>query len=278
MAVTREWIVDCIQTFSRTSANTLEIGTEPAWGEPIVGFARGDDPLFTQIKQQIGDFYWTPLDAFRIGFPEEDNANLTVISWVLPQTEATKQDNRKQTKFPAERWARSRKYGEEFNDALHDQLVQKLRKAGVLAISPSHLKKFNMHMSEQFGLSTSWSHRHAAYVAGLGTFGLCDGLITPVGKAMRCGSLLAGIDIQPTPRPYQNPHAYCLHYAKRPCQACVRRCPVGAITSEGHNKDICLKHVFETTTKHVQDNFGFEAYGCGLCQVGVPCESAIPRG
>jgi epoxyqueuosine reductase QueG len=29
------------------------------------------------------------------------------------------------------------------------------------------------------------SERHAAYAAGLGTFGLCDGLITSVGKAVR---------------------------------------------------------------------------------------------
>ena len=46
-----------------------------------------------------------------------------------------------------------------------------------------------MKMSEKYGMASCWSERHAAFVSGLGTFGLCDGLITPVGKAMRCGSV-----------------------------------------------------------------------------------------
>jgi hypothetical protein len=29
---------------------------------------------------------------------------------------------------------------------------------------------------------------------------------------------------------------------------------------------------------YVKETYGFEGYGCGLCQVGVPCESGIPEG
>ena len=43
--------------------------------------------------------------------------------------------------------------------------------------------------------------RHAAHAAGLGTFGLCDGLITAKGKAMRAGSVVARIAVAQTPRP-----------------------------------------------------------------------------
>jgi len=39
--------------------------------------------------------------------------------------------------------------------------------------------------SERFSYASSWSERHAPHAAGLGTFGLCDGLITAKGKAMR---------------------------------------------------------------------------------------------
>ena len=160
---------------------------EPAWAEPLVGFAAGDDPLFDEMRAQIGDFYWTPQQAFGCSFSDVSSVRLTVISWVLPQTTATKRDNRQQTAMPAERWARSRKFGEECNDALHDHLVDRLRAAGVRAVAPAHLPEWQMQKSDRFGVSSCWSHRHAAYVAGLGTFGLCDGLITPVGKAMRCG-------------------------------------------------------------------------------------------
>jgi len=44
---------------------------------------------------------------------------------------------------------------------------------------------FKRETSEKYGYASSWSERHIAYVAGLGTFGFCDDLITPVGKAMR---------------------------------------------------------------------------------------------
>jgi hypothetical protein len=42
--------------------------------------------------------------------------------------------------------------------------------------------------------ASSWSERHAAHAAGLGTFGLCDGLITAKGKAMQ-GGIGGGQDI-----------------------------------------------------------------------------------
>jgi hypothetical protein len=43
-----------------------------------------------------------------------------------------------------------------------------------------------------------------AYAAGLGTFGLCDGLITARGKAMRTGSVVARLEIDASPRPYDD--------------------------------------------------------------------------
>jgi epoxyqueuosine reductase QueG len=49
------------------------------------------------------------------------------------------------------------------------------------------LPEWSRRPSEKYVFSSNWSERHAAYTAGLGTFGLCDGLITPLGKAMRVG-------------------------------------------------------------------------------------------
>jgi epoxyqueuosine reductase len=45
--------------------------------------------------------------------------------------------------------------------------------------------------SQRYSYASSWSERHAAYAAGLGTFGLCDGLITARGKAVRFGSIIS---------------------------------------------------------------------------------------
>jgi epoxyqueuosine reductase len=130
-------------------------------------------------------------------------------------------------------------------------------------------------------LSPGWewqeSEQHAAYASGLGTFGLCDGPITPAGKAMRTGSVVARIRIPPTPRPYEDHRAYCLFFADGTCGECIARCPVGAITEAGHDKARCRAHARDAK-EFVRANFGFEGYGCGLCQTGVPCESGVPGG
>ena len=116
----------------------------------------------------------------------------------------------------------------------------------------------------------------AAYAAGLGTFGLCDGLITPRGKAMRTGSVVAQIKIDAPPRPYDDHQAYCLYFSRGTCRECISRCPVGALSENGHDKLKCLQHLKPTTAEYVKAEFGFDGYGCGLCQTGVPCESRIP--
>lgn len=273
------WIESAIRGFVASAENSLGgEHAEPAWAEPLVGFSRGDDPLYGQFKNDIGPFYWTPAEIFKKTFPGLPAApeELTVISWVLPQTEATKQDNRKETSYPSERWARTRKYGEEFNMRLHDHLVAILEKTGYAGVAPSRSPAWSMQKSERFGLSSSWSERHAAYTAGLGTFGLCDGLITPAGKAMRCGSVIARIAIPPTQRPYSDPHAYCLFFSKGTCGICIKRCPAGAVTEKGHDKEKCKNYIFTITSPYVSSRFGFESYGCGLCQTGVPCESTMP--
>ncbi|MBN2083596.1 MAG: hypothetical protein JW748_00115 [Anaerolineales bacterium] len=201
---------------------------------------------------------------------------MTVISWILPHTEAIKADLRKRTKEPSEKWIRARLYGEQFNEELRKYLADTLSQAGHPAIAPvlSPLSKYEN--SERYGMAASWSERHAAYASGLGTFGLCDGLITAKGKAVRCGSVVARIRIPATPRPYNDHHAYCLHYAKGTCGMCAERCAGNAVsTSSGHDKNACMKQC--TTTMRYADELGLKGgYGCGFCQTGVPCESRNP--
>ncbi len=218
------------------------------------------------------------MDIFNETFPAErvEPDQLTVISWILPQIEASKSDNRKQTVYPSERWARSRMYGEEVNVKLRKHVVAALDGSGFNALAPMLSPNWKWKRSENYGLASHWSERHAAYTSGLGTFGLCDGLITPQGKAMRCGSVVAHIKIPCTRRPYENHQAYCLFFSKGKCGKCIQRCPAGSITEAGHDKTKCLNYLRERVTEYTKSQFGFETYGCGLCQTKVPCESKIP--
>ncbi len=252
---------------------------EKAFEDPLVGFSRGDDPLYEAYKEHVGPFHWTPREIFNRTFPEINvtSGELTVICWILPQTRPTKADNRKQTVYPSERWARGRIFGEEVNNRLRKHVVDTLQAEGYEALAPMLSPHWARKKTERYGgFSSTWSERHAAYACGLGTFGLCDGLITPRGKAMRTGSVVARIRIPPTPRPYTHHQEYCLFFTTGNCGKCIERCPVGAITREGHDKGKCYKHLHRATEDFVKSHYGFDGYGCGLCQTAVPCESGIP--
>jgi epoxyqueuosine reductase len=274
------WIGDCIRAYAASGENSLHLdgGPEPAWDEPLVGFSRGDDPLYQRFKEDIGPFVWTPPEIFAATFPDIQAApgELTVISWILPQTERTRLDNREETAFPAKRWAHSRKFGEDFNAKLRTHVADVLREAGYEAVAPMMSPLWKWEKSERYGFASSWSERHAAYAAGLGTFGLCDGLITPRGKAIRCGSVVARIAVPPSVRPYDDHHAYCLFYFDGSCGKCIKRCPADAITREGHDKGKCHHYLHEVTAQYSRSRLGVDIHACGLCQTGVPCETKIP--
>jgi len=275
------WVEAVIKQFINESPeNTLKNKeNEKAWAEPLVGFSSGADPLYPFYKNDIGEFYLLPVEIFTYTFPEAKvtPVQLTVISWILPQTEITKSEHRKQTKFPTERWARARIYGEEVNDKLRKHVVTTLQEAGYKAVAPMLSPLWKQRKSKKYLSASTWSERHAAYAAGLGTFGLCDGLITLKGKAMRCGSVIANVYIPPSERSYNDHHAYCLFYSKGTCGKCIDRCPVGAVSTTGHDKVRCSKYL-NMTRKYVKTRYSFDGYGCGLCQTGVPCESGIPVG
>ena len=271
-------INDFIKEYCSSKENNLNDGTgEPAWAEPVVGFASGADPIFNDYKTHVGVLHWTPLEIFEKTFGRTPNPEaLTVISWILPQTEATKRDNAAMDKVPAERWARSRIFGEEFNSKLRAHVQDTLTGSGYAAVAPMLSPDFRSESSEAFQITSTWSERHIAHACGLGTFGLCDGLITPVGKAVRFGSVVAEIGITPNQRPYTNHQAYCLFYSKGTCGDCIGRCPAGALSEKGHDKELCRSYLREVTAPHVENEYKFKGYGCGFCQTGVPCESGIP--
>ncbi len=275
-----ERIRQAVMDFLRTSPmNSLRLEhPEPAWDEAVVGFSSGADPIFQDYKEHVGTFHYTPKEIFDLTYPDTPARaeELTVISWVLPQREPTRIDNRKETFYPSKRWVMARFPGEECNSALRKYMVEFLAAQGIQAVAPLLSPHWKMEESPKYGFASRWSERHAAYAAGLGTFGLCDGLITEKGKAHRVGSVVARMTIPPTPRPYTDHHAYCLFYLDGTCRACMDRCPVGAISEKGHDKIRCREHTLVVCGKYIKDNFNYDGYGCGLCQTGVPCESAIP--
>lgn len=256
------------------------------WDEPLVGFASGTDPLFYEFKTIIGPFHLTPRELIGISLKEKGKASLflemgdvSVISWVLPASEDTRKSNRMERKFPSKLWAYTRDYGEACNNALRRHLVLFLEELGFEAVAPLHLSSYQSFRHEKVGWASPWSERHAAYVCGLGTFSLSDGLITPKGIAVRIGSVVTTLKLKPTERKYRHYKEHCLQFRNEKCGKCIERCPAGAITEKGHDKDRCYDYLHSDLLKAKRLEYGLidPPPSCGLCQTGVPCEHEIPR-
>lgn len=243
----------------KESATILQTGDgKKIFGAPIFGFGAASDEYFSRLKDSsvIGKHYMLPQEWLP--------GAKTVISLFLPFTDEVKKANQQDNTWPSEEWLYGRIEGQAFIIELCRYLSLELIKAGYTCLVPSMDERFSAQ-----GLFTSnWSERHAAFICGLGTFGLSKGLITPKGIAGRFGSLITDLELTPDERAYQDIYEYCSN-----CGACIERCPVNAISLEnGKNHQPCLDFLDTTKVKYKP------RYGCGKCQVGVPCESGIPNG
>ena len=238
---------------------------------PLVGFGSASDPLFEEYKKPgiIGPWHMSPKEWL----PGAES----VISIFLPFTEEVRSSNRDETAHASTPWLYARIEGQAFIGKYIAALAACLEKQGIRCCIPQTDPRWqSVHAGtgiegyddvmtpETYG--SRWSERHAAFVCGLGTFALSKGLITDRGIAGRFCSLIADLPLEPDIRPYREIYEYCIH-----CNACVRRCPVGAIDPvTGKDHPTC--HAFVENSKKVFK----PRYGCGLCQTGVPCEAENP--
>ncbi len=270
-----------IKEFTRTSPlNRLPfINDYVMWDEPLVKFADGDDSIFTEYKTIIAPTHLTPHEALAKAYSKSSEnmpAHLSVISWILPTPEKTRKSNRSETLVPSRLWSHTRWYGEKFNEALREYVVEVLTKLGYPAVAPFSQPYFKIDRNEK-GPYSNWSERHIAYAAGHGTFSLSDGLITESGIAHRCGNVVTSLILPASPRTAESPYSNCLFYVGVNCKACINRCPAGAITEQGHDKKKCQQYMrgigYSASKEYDNDT---SVAGCGLCQTKVPCEFKNP--
>ncbi len=274
-----KFIQKAIVKFTKESpANRVKMGRGKYWDRPLVGFASADDPLFRVYKKIIGRFHLTPQEIFALTFPRrKPPQNLSVISWILPAAEKVRKSNREETKAPSRLWAYARDFGEQFNVKLRNHVVGLLKKKGYQAVAPMNSPHWKRFRSPRVGFTSNWSERHAAYAGGLGTFGLSDGFITAKGMAMRLGSVVTNLPLKASPKNYPHHRANCLYFFNKTCKVCAARCPAGAITAKGHDKDKCFEYSRNTVGPSKRAEYGVSISGCGLCQTKVPCEYEIPK-
>jgi epoxyqueuosine reductase QueG len=248
--------------------NRLPGDGAPCFDAPLVGVARADDPLFDAFKQIIGPFHRTPREI-------QPGAE-SVVCWVLPITRSTRRANRREKALPSRDWAWTRSFGEEFNVKLRSHVAAWLTGRGHPSVAPMLAPDWQRLEDTPVGIASTWSERHAAYVAGLGSFGLSDGFITARGIAHRLGSVVTTLPLPATSSGRPGVREHCRFHDDAACTACIERCPADAITEEGHDKALCSAYLEGSVKPAVAAQWGTPIPGCGLCQTKVPCEQRIP--
>ena len=220
-----------------------------------------------KAPQAVGTLFRTPKEWLPQG--------RCVVSYFAPFSDFVVEGNKKDRIEVGNGWLYVRVEGQAFLTEINHFLEQWFESQGVKALSPYASEEFKYIFEagscddiadKSLSFTSNWSERHVAFICGLGTFGLSKGLITRRGVAGRFGSVIVDAPLEVTPRPYTEIYEYCTM-----CGACMR-CPGEAITlAEGKSHTLCSAYVNTMRVKYAP------RFGCGKCQVNVPCERGIPK-
>jgi epoxyqueuosine reductase len=257
----------------------------PIFDDVLVGIADGDDPIFQDYKTLIGNFHLTPREALEkylhecTGIVDKHPHRISVISLVLTTPHTIRLNMRRETVLASKLGNNSACEQKAFSlHQIPDYLISMLKDLGHQAVAPSCTDCFRVIELPQ-GPASTWSEKHIAYAAGLGTFGLSASLITPRGITIHCVSVVTDLALPSNPRLYPDHLANCSFFQDGSCGRCIDRCPVGAITKQGFNKIRCRDYQ-EREQPEMIKQMGKTGYisepTCGLCQMKVPCEDRIP--
>jgi len=250
----KQEIENSIQNFIANYQQKDDI--ESSWKEPVIKYAAAADPMFNQLKKVVSDDHLVPEDILTDA--------RTVIAYFIPFVEEIANSNI-EGKYSSHQWAKA--YIEtnqliaELNQHLQDELSEKGYQASLIAATNNFDKE---------RLISDWSHRHAAYIAGLGTFGLNNMLITEKGCAGRIGTIVTDLKLEASERRAEE---RCLNKAGFNCSICVDRCVNGSLQEDSFDRHLCYELLSENDEIHPESAM---TDVCGKCSVALPCSFSSP--
>ncbi len=238
-------------------AGRLEFSRGFIWETPLVACADAEDRLFNELKRVVSQDHLMPSDLL----PDAQS----VIVYFIPFKPEVSKSNIENFPFASRMWAEAYVVTNTLIGAINQEFSRFLASNGYkAAVTPA------THNFDEVRLISRWSHKHIAYIAGLGTFGLHHLLITEKGCCGRLGSLVTTASVKPTPRPSIE---YCLEKSGQRCSKCLNRCPVGALQDDNFNRHLCYDQLLKND--HIYKELPLTDV-CGHCSCGVPCSHGLP--
>ena len=228
-------------------------GVQTQWKLPLIGFAGADHPYIRSLKQLISPTHYMPEEILP--------GARTILSYFVGFQDEIGQGNIPGD-APSLDWTRAYTETNEMFLHMNAHLQKTLASWGYRAASPEHTGTLGPDR-----IYSNWSQRHIAYAAGLGTFGMNNMLITDNGCGGRFYSLVTDLPVLPgEPLEREN----CLYKRSGTCGACIRRCPVGALSAQlPFDRARCRKQLRANESAHGERV-------CGKCTVGMPCTFRAP--
>ena len=246
----KEKITELVREYVK--AYPAENGTPQMWRTPLVGFADVNDPYIRALPEIVDKSHQMPENLM-------ENPNV-IISYFIPFTKELAQGNVGiQNNAASESWADAYKITNTMMAKLNTYLAEELVKMGHRAAVSNAVMDYEI-------LKSNWSHRHIAYAAGLGTFGINNMMITKDGCCGRYNSIVANIPVEPD---HHLTEENCLYKSKGICKKCVENCFTGALTTDGFDRKKC----FEACEKNMK-LYGVDV--CGKCVTNIPCAFVAP--
>lgn len=252
----KKFIEQTIENFIRE----YEKGTATKWGIPLVGFAPAT--VAAETMPSIMENHGLPEDVM------EDAS--VIVAYFIPFRKEMADTNIKGNEASPE-WALAYEETNTMLEKINEHLIAVLEEKGCKAKVHPGAARFDREK-----LISDWSHRHIAYMAGLGTFGINNMLITDKGCCGRYSTLITNLKVEPDkPKEYE----LCKYKADGSCGLCIKACPSAALTAKGFDRrkcyGICLKNAElynsfgSSYTIEGEEPSGSEV--CGKCIAGMPC-------
>lgn len=235
-------------------------GTATDWREPVIGIASAHDSMFSDLKEIISSSHALPSDFI--------SDAQSVVVFFLPFGEDIIKSNAEGAESSKE-WdianIETNHLILDLNKYLHEVITGKGYTSTVLPATYNYDEKL---------LISDWSHRHVACIAGIGTFGINNMLITEMGCCGRIGSIITNMPLIPTVRHKQE---NCIYKFNGTCKKCVDRCVAHAISVVNGkpfvDRERCNNQIYNDSIPQYEIGVGD---ACGKCMCNLPCSQINP--
>lgn len=221
--------------------------------EPLTAFSSAEDQRYSELKELIGDWHLNPTELF----PEAKS----VVSYFVPFTKDVAYAPKQSTQ-ETPLWGESYAVLNDYFEHINQSVCAYLESVGYASRAIPATHTYN-----EEDMKSMWSHRSAAAIAGLGTFGANRMLITEKGSAGRFSTVLTAAVFKDENRTLENK---CLYLKNGSCGLCFKACPVNALEPNVIRRFECQTQT-RINEEFLETSIGLKnADACGRCIGACP--------